>query len=126
MEDEHVKGSEAAPRTLQDLRGPEALLEREHPVEAVHGEREVVLDAEAEEDVLQGRAASLVRLGECDLRGKHSLVMLMQQHTRSMVRVGQSEWDDIKILGHQMGHLISKFQAIWDTSLTCQVKYQIT
>ena len=43
-------------------------------------------------------------------------------HTRSMVRVGQSDWDDIKILGHQMGHLISKFQAIWDTSLTCQAQ----
>ena len=28
---------------------------------------------------------------------------------RIMVRVGQSEWDDNKILGHQMGHLISKF-----------------
>ena len=42
--------------------------------------------------------------------------------TRIMVRVGQSEWDDIKILGHQMGHLISKFQAIWDTCLTCQVQ----
>ena len=69
VEDEHVKGSEAAPRTLQDLRGPEALLEREHPVEGVHGEGQVVLDAKAEEDVLQGRAASLVRLGECDLVG---------------------------------------------------------
>ena len=32
-------------------------------------------------------------------------------YTRSIVRVGQSEWDDIKILGHQLGHLISKFQA---------------
>ena len=42
--------------------------------------------------------------------------------TRSIVRVGQSEWDDIKILGHQMGHLISKFHAIWDTSFTCQVQ----
>ena len=39
-----------------------------------------------------------------------------------MVRVGQSEWGDIKILGHQLGHLISKFQAIWDKF---KFKYQI-
>ena len=38
--------------------------------------------------------------------------------TRSMTRVGQALWDDIKILGHKVGHLISIFQAIWDTSLT--------
>ena len=44
-----------------------ALLEREHPAVGVEGEREVVLDAEAEEDVLQRRAPSLVRLGEGDL-----------------------------------------------------------
>ena len=40
------------------------------------------------------------------------------QNTRSMTRVGQALWDDIKILGHQVGHLISIFEAIWDTSLT--------
>ena len=28
-------------------------------------------------------------------------------YTRIMVRVGQSVWDDIKILGPQVGHLIS-------------------
>ena len=41
-----------------------ALLEREHPAVGVEGEGEVVLDAEAEEDVLQRRAPGLVRLGE--------------------------------------------------------------
>ena len=32
-----------------------------------------------------------------------------------MVTVGQSPWDDIKILGPQLGHLISIFWAMWDT-----------
>ena len=45
----------------------EALLEREHPVVGVEGEGEVVLHAEAEEDVLQCRAPRLVRLGEGNL-----------------------------------------------------------
>ena len=44
-----------------------ALLEREHPAVGVEGEGEVVLDAEAEEYVLQRRAPGLVRLGEGDL-----------------------------------------------------------
>ena len=32
-----------------------------------------------------------------------------------MVTVGQSPWDDIKILGPRLGHLISIFWAMWDT-----------
>ena len=72
VEDEHVKWTQAAPRALQDLGRLEALLQGEHPVEGVHGEGEVVLDAEAEEDVLQRRAPGLVRLGERDL-SRHSL-----------------------------------------------------
>ena len=36
--------------------------------------------------------------------------------TLSMVKLGQLYWDDIKILGHQVGHLISKFWAKWDTN----------
>ena len=35
-----------------------------------------------------------------------------------MVRVGQSEWDDIKIWVHQVGHLISILPAMWDTNST--------
>ena len=33
----------------------------------------------------------------------------LSYHTLSTVRVGQLQWDDIKIWGHQLGHLISKF-----------------
>ena len=36
-------------------------------------------------------------------------------NTRIMVTVGQSPWDDIKILGPRLGHLISIFWAMWDT-----------
>ena len=39
----------------------------------------------------------------------NQLTTMLIRNTLSMVRVGQSEWDDIKILGHQMGLLISKF-----------------
>ena len=37
------------------------------------------------------------------------------QLPRIMVSVGQSPWDDIKILGPQLGHLISIFWAMCDT-----------
>ena len=43
------------------------ILEWEHPAAGVEGEGEVVLDPEAEEDVLQRRTARLVRLGKGDL-----------------------------------------------------------
>ena len=43
-------------------------------------------------------------------RHKHPVMI-----TRIMVTVGQSPWDDIKILGPRLGHLISIFWAMWDT-----------
>ena len=41
---------------------------------------------------------------------------------RQYTRVEQALFDDIKILGHQVGHFISIFQAIWDTSLTHEAR----
>ena len=32
-----------------------------------------------------------------------------------MIQLGQTNWDDIKILGKEMGHLISVFKNIWDS-----------
>ena len=37
------------------------------------------------------------------------LLWKMTMCTLSKVKLGQLYWDDIKILGHQVGHLISKF-----------------
>ena len=67
MENEHVE-RHPLPRPAQHQAAVERLLEAEHPaLVGREGEGEVVLDAEAEEDVLQGGAARLVGLGEGDL-----------------------------------------------------------
>ena len=43
------------------------------------------------------------------------VVQLTEVHTRIVTQLGHPNWDDIKILGHQMGHLISNFQNQWDS-----------
>ena len=73
-------------------------------------------DPAASDDELLRRSRGQIAAWEAERRRFTGLAGSAGGFPDSMMRVGQSEWDDIKILRHQMGHLISKFQAIWDTT----------